>query len=515
MPYKKKGSKVFLTRVTPRHGPSVIKSTGFTTKMQANAAAVVLDKLRRGELAHHADLLDEIAAGRLTIREVMEHQQDLDGLKARLATGGAAAVPAADPAAPASAPTVSEAVTLFLPLLVAVVRSAKSKQRIARALALFTAFRPAPDAPTLGSRPIDSLTTADLQAFAIYLETARRVTASGETKPKWSGATRHAVLTYVKAFLDHCCDARLLAKHPMRGQSAHKKQVPMPKPDAPRTLFLEDHEALTLVRWLPNLEQQAYAAILVGTAADAGAALLLRRRDLTQAAPGAPIAVRVPGTKTATRARTVELAAFMRPFVERYLAAHPGLDRLFPNITTTAVARNAHKAALAAAIQAGRLSDALADYQQKDHRHTFAVRLVRAGMPPHDVGKLMGHKDGTMVLEVYGIYTPNQKSHQHFDAIASGGAVIGQVPAVTLALPTGPAPMLEGVATMDVADEDDAPVPLSHSRSKTIWPSDAELLRKAATMPNTRIAAQLGVSETAVRKRLNRIQSTGGNAARG
>jgi hypothetical protein len=303
LPYKKKGSHVFLTWVTPRTGPRVIKSTGCTTKKEATAAEVVLDKLRpRGEYAHHADLLDEIAAGRLTIRDVVEHQKDLAGLKARLAAGGGATAPAMDAAAPASALTVSAAVTRLRPLLMAGVRSAKSRQRIDRALALLTAFRPAPDAPTLGSRPLDSLTTADLQAFAIYLDTARRVTASGETKAKWSGATQHAVLTYVKAFLDHCCDAGLLAKHPMRGQSAHKKQVPMPKPDAPRTLFLEDHEALTLLRWLPNLEQQAYAAILIGTAADAGAALELRRRDLTQRDPGAPLVIRVPGTKTAPRA---------------------------------------------------------------------------------------------------------------------------------------------------------------------------------------------------------------------
>jgi hypothetical protein len=150
----------------------------------------------------------------------------------------------------------------------------------------------------------------------------------------------------------------------------------------------------------------------------------------------------------------------------------------------------------------------------KDHRHTFAVRLVRAGMPAHEVGKLMGHKDGTMVLKVNGTYTPKQKSHQHLDAIASGAATAGAVLTGTFVPPAGAEPAPEAVATMEVADEDDAPVPVFHSRSKTVWPSDAELLQWAATMPNTHIAEKVGVSETAVRKRLARIQAANAEAAR-
>lgn len=49
----------------------------------------------------------------------------------------------------------------------------------------------------------------------------------------------------------------------------------------------------------------------------------------------------------------------------------------------------------------------MADYRQKDQRHSYCVRAIKAGTPVELVARQLGHKDAVMVLRVYGKFIPS------------------------------------------------------------------------------------------------------------
>lgn len=108
--------------------------------------------------------------------------------------------------------------------------------------------------------------------------------------------------------------------------------------------------------------------------------------------------IRIPGTKNATRDRTIDL--------DPQLAA--ALRRVPPERRSGPVLRpwaNACTDLRAACKRAG-----IERVTPHTFRHTFGSWLVQAGVDTFVVGKLMGHKDSKMVERYYGHLAPKNKS---------------------------------------------------------------------------------------------------------
>jgi integrase len=56
----------------------------------------------------------------------------------------------------------------------------------------------------------------------------------------------------------------------------------------------------------------------------------------------------------------------------------------------------------------------------RDHRHTWAVRAVRSGMPIAAVAEQLGHSDGgVLALKVYGRFAPKKSERDRWEAMAT------------------------------------------------------------------------------------------------
>jgi Phage integrase family len=111
-----------------------------------------------------------------------------------------------------------------------------------------------------------------------------------------------------------------------------------------------------------------------------------------------PRVFRIPGTKNATRDRTIDLA----PQLAAALRRVPPGRRIGPVLRPWA---NACTDLRAACKRAG-----IERVTPLTFRHTFGTWLVQAGVDTFVVGKLMGHKDSKMVERYYGHLAPRNKS---------------------------------------------------------------------------------------------------------
>lgn len=161
-------------------------------------------------------------------------------------------------------------------------------------------------------------------------------------------------------------------------------------------------------------------ALAYGAAADASSIGQVRARDVDVATK----TVRVRGEKTAWRDRIVRVADYAWPFIARAVAGADPMERIAPGDRWRWAKR--HAAAEAAA--------GVAHLPLRASRHTFAVRLARAGAPPALIGQQLGHKDGHLVLRVYGRYIPRVDELERWEQAAqqagqSAGQYAGTTPA--------------------------------------------------------------------------------------
>jgi len=108
--------------------------------------------------------------------------------------------------------------------------------------------------------------------------------------------------------------------------------------------------------------------------------------------------IRIPGTKNATRDRTIDLD----PQLAAALRRVPPERRIGPVLRPWA---NACTDLRAACKRVG-----IERVTPHTFRHTFGSWLVQAGVDTFVVGKLMGHKDSKMVERYYGHLAPKNKS---------------------------------------------------------------------------------------------------------
>jgi hypothetical protein len=173
--------------------------------------------------------------------------------------------------------------------------------------------------------------------------------------------------------------------------------------------YLEIVELLKLVN-AQDEPFRTFAALLAGTGIDVSTALPLKRRDLNEEV----FEFRAPGTKSHSRDRVVDVAEWARQFVMDHVRALKPDDLLFPGLTV----EQAHRSHKAACKLCG-----IEDYTQKDHRHTYAVRSLKAGTPVEIVARQLGHKTSAMVIQVYGRFVSDRAERAKWEKLAAANDV--------------------------------------------------------------------------------------------
>jgi integrase len=177
------------------------------------------------------------------------------------------------------------------------------------------------------------------------------------------------------------------------------RDVPASKERAPRDRHLTPAETWMLcahLRDAGHVDDAAFQAYLACTAADVRSALAVQVNE--------PLLV--PGTKTTSRARRVDVTAAWRRLWEEFLPVafldiqrfpRLGENRLFLGLSYWPV-RGRFLAACAAL--------GIEDFHMKDHRHSWAVQAFKDRLPLWEIAQQLGHSSPAMALKVYGRYAP-------------------------------------------------------------------------------------------------------------
>ncbi len=213
-----------------------------------------------------------------------------------------------------------------------------------------------------------------------------------------AAATKRKYHASASSFFSYCVQIRALADNPMR-------RIQAPRAGKPRDRHLDTADAIRLADAQPE-PYRTISALLAGTGLEVSVACALRRRDVDVKNRE----IRARGTKNHNRDRVARVSEWAWPFLARHIVGLLADAPLFPGVDRWFVA-DAHRDACAAL--------KISDYTARDARHTWAVRMARAGTPPQQIAKQLGHKDATMVLKVYGLYFPSQAEREHWEKIAA------------------------------------------------------------------------------------------------
>lgn len=245
--------------------------------------------------------------------------------------------------------------------------------------------------------PAERFTAITLQ------QTIDEANASPSTKRKLGAAFR--------TFGNWLVRRGYLRDNPMR-------QVALPPAGKPRTKFLETPDAIRLADAQPSPYRE-YAALLAGSGIEVSVALTLRVRDVDTKHRE----IRAAGTKTHTRDRIVRVADWAWPYVRRAIKGKESDALVFEAIPDRWIAADVHRAAIKRLTtdEAGKgiASSPFVDYTMRDHRHTYAVRAMRAGAPPDLIARQLGHSTPNLLLSVYGRFQPTQPERNRWEKAAS------------------------------------------------------------------------------------------------
>jgi integrase len=128
--------------------------------------------------------------------------------------------------------------------------------------------------------------------------------------------------------------------------------------------------------------------------------------------------IRVRGTKTKTRDRFARVEPWAWPYVQARLAVCGPRDALCPYIP--ACLTSAHRRLLA--------SIGLHDYHLHDARHSWAVRMIKAGVPVEMIARQLGHANAQMVHQVYGRFQPTSSDWLRYEANERTHETLGSQP---------------------------------------------------------------------------------------
>ena len=369
MVYRRKHRKTLDVAVPTRTG-WIKRSTGTSDRSTARAMERMLAQL--GPYGARAwDLLDAVLAKRLSLGALFDayRNDDLDGLRARLADVDLAAhVPGweawlTDRVKATTADHYRAHLRTLIPDGQPFWRSGLTAPAVARWLASRTALvakrRRSPKASRRQPDP-----------------PARPVSAS----------TKRRYLAAVQSFASYLREMGILTTNPLRDLQA-------PPPAPPRCQFLELPDVVRLVEGSARL-YQAIFALAYGAGLEISAILAGTESDVDCAARS----LRARGTKAWNRDRLAYIADWAWPFVERHLTTLLPGERIFRGIDRWK-ASDYHREQLRAL--------GLPPLWLHDSRHHWAVENLRAGVPVELVARQLGHRDGTLVLKVYGRFIPH------------------------------------------------------------------------------------------------------------
>jgi integrase len=198
---------------------------------------------------------------------------------------------------------------------------------------------------------------------------------------------------------------KVLSADPMR-------DVKLPPPGKPRTHYLETPDATRLADAQASPFRE-FAALLAGSGIEVSVAVGLRVRDVDVKHKE----IRAPGTKTHSRDRIVRVADWAWKYVAPLVKHRHPDARLFEEISDRWAPQQPHADAINALLQKGHAI--YAGYTMRDHRHTYAVRAIRAGTPPELVARQLGHVNAVLVHSTYGRFSPNQDERDKWEKIAA------------------------------------------------------------------------------------------------
>ena len=213
-------------------------------------------------------------------------------------------------------------------------------------------------------------------------------------------------------------DGRVVPVNPMRSIT--------PPPASPARVEWRDVPELTRIADGQPEPYRTLSALLAGTGIEVSVAVQLKRRDVDSARRE----IRAAGTKTHARDRIARVAQWAWPYVERHIAAlHPDTPLFPPGVDRWAARETRVDACKALGI---------ANYRQQDHRHSWAVRALRAGTPVELVSRQLGHANAVLVLKVYGRFRPTHEDRDKWErnaamqdeqaaAVATRGSVHGSI----------------------------------------------------------------------------------------
>lgn len=257
--------------------------------------------------------------------------------------------------------------------------------------------------------PLHRFTTAVIQQHLEELEVGppanrKEEVKSSEWKPA-SPATRRKAGAAFSSFGKWLFRRGVLKSKPMR-------DVELPPPSDPRLFFLDTPDAKRLADAQPG-QYRNLSALLAGSGAEVSAALALtpRRVDLKNKE------IRPGGTKTYNRDRVVRVADWAWPYVEEVVKGKHPDALLFDQIPDRWRAAAVHNDAVEALVAQGH--KVFAAYTMRDARHTFAVRKIRAGVPPEVVARELGHANSVLVAKVYGRFQPRQEERDKWEKVAT------------------------------------------------------------------------------------------------
>jgi integrase len=360
MPYRRKGVATWTVAVPTPGGGWVKRATGFRERRDAiRVERMLADLGRRGRYA--TDLLGRVVDGTLVLRDLLaaHDANDLDGLRARLTDIDLE-------------PLVEEWLTL-------------SRGRVSHDTVQH--YRHAVRNLIENGQPFPrSRFTVDvLEPWVMGYKGGR------STRRKC-----HAAMSQFAQFLVR---RRVVPVNPMRSIT--------PPPASPPRVEWRDVPELTRIADGQPEPYRTLSALLAGTGIEVSVAVQLKRRDVDSTRRE----IRAAGTKTHARDRIARVAQWAWPYVERHIAAlHPDAP-LFPPGVDRWAAREMHADACKAL--------GIANYRQQDHRHSWAVRALRAGTPVELVSRHLGHANAVLVLKVYGRFMPTHEDRDKWERIAA------------------------------------------------------------------------------------------------
>lgn len=196
-------------------------------------------------------------------------------------------------------------------------------------------------------------------------------------------------------------------------------EIKLPEPGDPLCHYLELPDVVRLSE-ASHGQMKHFELILAGTALEVSTALQVRVRAVSKSERD----IRAPGTKTYNRDRVVRVADFAwDALLELMNGKHPD-SLLFDSIPHRFSARDAHSEARQALVDKGHrvyafMSNGEAhDYTLRDHRHTWAVRYVRANVPIEAIARQLGNT-AAIVAKVYGRFAPRKEERDMYERMAA------------------------------------------------------------------------------------------------